>query len=78
MQIVVALTPNAQNKYLWDPKNIGLNFTFGQYFQGETWTFSWTYLKKFLSWSFSEMISEAFTCPHFKFIEIKHDAHMTS
>ena len=67
MQISIALIPNGQNKYLWAPKNIGLNFTPGQYFQRASWAFSWTFLEQFLSGLFLEMISEGFTNPHFKF-----------
>ena len=51
-----ALIPNAQNKYLWALKNIGLNFISVQYFQRATWAFSWTLLEKFLFGSFPEMI----------------------
>ena len=69
MQIFIGLIPNGQNKYLWAPKNIYLNFTTDQYFQRGTWTFSWTFLEQFLSGSFPEMISisKGFKNPHFKF-----------
>ena len=66
-QIITALIPNVQNKYLWAPKNIGLIFISVQYFQRATWTFSWTLLEHFLFGSFLKMISEGFTNPHFKF-----------
>ena len=67
MQIIIALIPNGQNKYLWVPKNICLNFISVQYFQRATWTFSWTFLEQFLSGSFPEMISKVFTNPQFNF-----------
>jgi hypothetical protein len=54
----------ASHKFLVWIKNIGLNFTSGQYFQSKTGTFSWTYLKRILTWSFPKIISEAFTYPN--------------
>ena len=35
-QIITALIPNAQNKYLWALKNIGLIFISVQYYQRAT------------------------------------------
>ena len=55
-QIITTLITNAQNKYLWALKNIGLIFISVQYFQRATWAFSWTLLEKFLFGSFSKMI----------------------
>ena len=41
------INSNGQNKCLWAPKNIGLNFTSCQYFYRIPGTFSWTHLRRF-------------------------------
>ena len=75
-QIITALIPNAQSKYLWAPKNIGLIFISVQYFQRATWTFSWTLLEQFLSGSFPEWFWGFHKSPFQISMKFKHDANM--